>query len=261
MNTGSDHPHVRTNRLLGALPAEDFAALLPGFDIVALGVKEIVYEINRPITHIYFPLNSVFSLLVRTGEEESVEVGTIGSEGMVGLPVFLGATTAPTFAFSQIPGYSARMEAQVFRDEVGRRGALQQLLQRYTQALFNLVAQGSACNRHHPVGQRLARWLLLTQDRAGADTFPITHEFIAQMLGVRRASATEAAQALQEAGLIRYTWGMVTIVDRQGLEAAACQCYGIITADFEALIPRYPTPGDDPAEPWGMDAPDEPARP
>jgi len=211
-------------------------------------MKDSVYALYQPITHVYFPLSGVISMLARTGEEESVEISTVGNEGMVGVPVFLGATTAPTFAFAQVPGFAARMAAQPFRDEVARRSALQQVMQRYTQALFNQVAQGSACNRHHLVGQRLARWLLQTHDRVGTDTFPLTHEFIAQMLGVRRASATEAAQALQETGLIRYTRGIVTIVDRPGLEVASCLCYRIITADIDSLIPRNPTHGDHPVE-------------
>jgi len=250
MSDENGAPEPRANRLLGALPPEDFEGLLPYFDTVKLGLKESVYEVNRPITHVYFPLSGVFSMLARTQEDEAVEVGTVGSEGMVGLPVFLGASTAPTFAFSQIPGYSMRMEAESFTAEVERRPAMHRLMHRYTQALFNLVAQGAACNRHHETLQRLARWMLQTHDRAGADEFPQTQEFMAQMLGVRRATATEVAQALQEQGLISYTRDMIRIVDRAGLEAVACRCYRVITDDFDALIPRNPTATDDPAAPW-----------
>jgi CRP-like cAMP-binding protein len=252
-------PPPTANRLLGALPADELAALRPQCEVVALGLKAPIYELYQPITQVYFPLTGVISLLARTGAHESVEISTIGSEGMVGLPVFLGATTAPTFAFAQVPGYSVRLTADAFRAEVAQRPTLPRLLLRYTQALFNQVAQGAACNRHHEVRQRLARWLLLMQDRAGADTFPVTHEFLAQMLGVRRASATEAAQALQAAQLIRYRRGMVTIVDRAGLEAAACACYQIITADFEALLPRLPPATQDPPAPWGTDTENGPA--
>ncbi len=244
-------PHPQVNRLLGALPPEDLEAILPHLTVMALSVKQMVYEVDKPITQVYFPLSGVFSMLAMADEGECIEVGTIGSEGMVGLPIFLGATTAPTLSFSQVPGYAACMEAEVFKNEVRRRPAFHQLMHRYTQALFNQIAQGSACNRHHEMRLRLARWLLMTQDRAGAESFPLTQEFMAQMLGVRRATASEAAKELQEAGLISYQHGMITIVDRAGLEAAACSCYRIIVEDFEKLIPRNPTMRANPAEPWG----------
>lgn len=251
MIAAPDPPHPLVNRLLGALPPEDVAALLAQLTVVAMGLKETVYEINQPISDIYFPLSGVFSLLAHTAADEAIEVGNIGSEGMVGLPIFLGAPTAPTLCFSQVPGYAARMTAAAFRVEVEQRPALHRLLHRYTQALFNQIGQGAACNRHHPMEQRLARWLLMTHDRAGQDRFPLTHEFIAQMLGVRRATATEAAQALQAAGVIQYTRGLTTIVDRAGLEATACVCYRIITDDFNALIPHNPTMPHHPPVPWG----------
>jgi len=251
MSDANGAPEPQANRLLGALPPRDLEGLLAQAEIVTLELKETVYEVNQPILHVYFPLSGAFSLLAMTHHHEAIEVGTIGSEGMVGLPVFLGAASAPTMCFSQVPGYSVRMAAPVFTAEVDGRPALHRLMHQYTLALFNQVAQGSACNRHHETVPRLARWLLQTHDRAGADEFPITQEFMSQMLGVRRASATEAAQALQAAGLIRYARGMMTIVDRLGLEGAACSCYRVITDDFERLIPRNPTARDDPAERWG----------
>ncbi len=237
MQSLPDVIHPKLNRLLSSLPDEDFDALLPMLEIVPMGVKESVYELEQPITHVYFPLNGILSILSMAGAAR-IEVGEIGSEGMVGIPVFLGAATSPTLCFSQVPGYSARMDADAFREEVKLRPDFHQLMQRYTLALFNQISQLAACNRHHDMKQRLARWLLMSHDRAGADEIPLTQELIAQMLGVRRATATEAAQALQRAGLIQYRRGMMTIVDRPGLLAASCECYRVIVEDFESLIPN-----------------------
>lgn len=252
MTQPSAAPHPRVNRLLGALPPENLDAILPQITVVPCHIKQLVYAVNQPITQVYFPLSGVFSMLALTDENVGVEVGTVGSEGMVGLPVFLGATTAPTLAFSQVPGYAACLEVDAFRQAVDQYPALHTLMHRYTQALFNQIAQGAACNRHHETQQRLARWILQTHDRVGTDTFPLTHEFIAQMLGVRRATATEAAQALQARGLITYHRGMVTVADREGVEAVACVCYRVITDDFDKLIPRNPTIHTHRAEPWGV---------
>ncbi len=224
------------NRLLAALPTKQRARLLEKLEPVSLRLKEIVYDVNQPISHVYFPNTGVFSLLTIMGDGTAVEVGTVGNEGMVGLPVFLGADSTPSRAFSQIPGESLRMAADVFKAEVANDGPLQGLLNRYTQGLFNQLAQSAACNRIHTVDERLARWLLMTHDRVGQETFPLTHEFMAQMLGVRRATVTIAAGRLQQAGMIRYSRGRITVVDRPGLEAASCECYGITRAEFERLL-------------------------
>jgi CRP-like cAMP-binding protein len=240
-------PGPQANRLLGALPKNDFNRILPELELVALGTKEPLYDIGQPIETVYFPLSAVLSILTSVGDDEYVEVATVGSEGMVGLPVFLGLSTSQNKCVSQVPGYSARMKSDVFHNLANQSAALHQLMYRYTEALFDQISQGAACNRHHDTTQRLARWLLQTQDRAGADTFPLTQEFIADMLGVRRATASEAEQQLQEAGLIRYQRGIITIVNRKGLEKAACICYRIISDDFDQLIPRNPTAEEDTA--------------
>ncbi|MDQ5852480.1 MAG: Crp/Fnr family transcriptional regulator [Chloroflexota bacterium] len=224
------------NRLLAALPTEQRARLLEKLEPVSLRLKEIVYDVNQPISHVYFPNTGVFSLLTIMQDGAAVEVGTVGYEGMVGLPVFLGADSTPSQAFSQIPGESLRMAADVFKAEVANDGPLQGLLNRYTQGLFNQLAQSAACNRLHTVDERLARWLLMTHDRVGQETFPLTHEFMAHMLGVRRATVTVVAGRLQQAGMIRYSRGRITVVDRPGLEAASCECYGITRAEFERLL-------------------------
>ncbi|HEU4561941.1 MAG TPA: Crp/Fnr family transcriptional regulator [Longimicrobium sp.] len=172
----------------------------------------------------------------------AVETATIGNEGLVGVPVFLGAMQMAGQAFAQVPGEAYRLPAGALREEVRRGSALATLLGRYTQALFTLVAQSSACNRKHAVEQRCARWLLMTHDRVPGDTFELTQHFLSQMLGVRRATVNEAAAALQERGLIDYTRGRITIIDRAGLEAAACACYAIIRNEFARMLEGRETP-------------------
>ncbi len=172
----------------------------------------------------------------RTNAGVFSEVGTIGNEGMVGLPVFLGADQTPTEAFCQVEGEALRMRTDMFREEVKNGGGLVSILHRYTQALFTQIAQSAACNRLHSIEQRCARWLLLTQDRVEPDEFSLTHEFMGQMLGVRRATVTEVAGTLQKAGLITYNRGKITVLDRKGLEGASCECYQIIRQDYDRLL-------------------------
>jgi CRP-like cAMP-binding protein len=168
----------------------------------------------------------------------SIEIATVGPEGMVGIPIFLGAEQMASKAFIQVPGEGARMTADAFRSMIGRCPALNQLLLRYTLALMNQMAQNAACNRTHPVGERCARWLLMTQDRVHGPEFPLTQEFMAQMLGVRRPSVSVAAGMLAKAGLISYVRGRMRVLDRPGLEAASCECYGVIRGEFERLAGR-----------------------
>jgi CRP-like cAMP-binding protein len=224
------------NRLLAALPPEVYARLLPHLETVALGVKDMAYAANEPIEHVYFPINGVISLVIFMENDQAVEVGTIGKEGMVGLPVFLRAERTPDQAFSQIPGDALRMPAEVFTQEVLPEGPFRALLHRYTQALMVQIAQSSACNRLHTDEQRCARWLLMTHDRVGADQFLLTQEFLAAMLGMRRARVNAVARVLRKRGLMRYSRGLITILDRPGLEAAACPCYGIIKAEYDRLL-------------------------
>ena len=228
--------HFKGNRLLGALPAEDFERLLPHLETVTLEVKDFLYETDRPIEYVYFPIDCVTSTIASMRDGRTVEVGTIGKEGMDGLPVFLGAQTAPLASFCQVPGDAARMTAEALRSEVGPGDRLYELLRRFTEATLVFAAQSSACNRLHSVEQRCSRWILHTHDRVGKDEFYLTQEFLSQMLGVRRASVSEVASAFQGEGLISYRRGNLRIVDRCGLEAVTCECYGVITKEFERLL-------------------------
>lgn len=224
------------NRLLDSLPLADIERLRPHLEAVSVGVKHVIYEPNGPIKHVYFPISCVISLVTYLKDGASVEMATIGLEGMVGLPIFLGTDTMPSRAFGQVPGDALRITAAAFTAEIERNGPLVRVLNRYTQALFNQVAQTTACNRVHLVEQRCARWLLQTHDRVASDQFLLTQEFLAQMLGVRRSGVSAAAGLLQKAGLIRYARGRVTVLDRSGLESAACECYGVIKREFDRLL-------------------------
>lgn len=224
------------NRLLANLPEEEIARLQPYLEPVFLNLKQELYQPNVPIDFVYFPLEGVYSLLSQTSKGELIEVGTVGNEGMVGLPVFLGAKQIPGISMCQIPGNALRMRAEDLCTRVSPGTALYDALHRYTQALFNLISQSALCNRVHSIEQRCCRWLLLTHDRVGEDEFPLTHEFLSQMLGVRRAGVSEVAAKLQNAGFISYTYGKITIMDRSGLEAISCECYALIKTEFDHLI-------------------------
>ncbi len=224
------------NRLLSALPEEELARLRPHLESVCLEQREPVYEAGAPIEHVYFPTTGVFSLVTTMRDGSVIEVGTVGNEGMLGLQAFLDGAVMPVASFSQVAGDSLRMAIDTFKREVGPESRLHALLQGYTLAMLVFTAQTAACNALHPVRQRCARWMLLTHDRVGSDEFPLTHEFLSQMLGVRRASVTEVAGSLQKQGLISYRQGRVAVTDRVGLEAASCECYGVIRAEFDRLV-------------------------
>jgi CRP-like cAMP-binding protein len=224
------------NRLLDWLPVADYDRLRPDLETVPIGVQEGVCEVNEPILHVYFPTGAVVSIVTPLADGETVELATVGREGMVGLPLFLGADTMPSRAFGQVPGDALRMEAGAFRAEVERHGPVVRVLNRYTHALLHQVALVLACNGVHPAGQRCARSLLQTRDRVGADQFLLNQEFLAQMMGVRRAQVSAAAGQLRKAGLIRYARGRMTILDRAGLESASCECYRIIEREFDRLL-------------------------
>ena len=234
--TSTDDTGRDRNFILAAVPDKEYAQMRDRLEPVELGIKDMIYQADEPIGHVYFPTTAVLSMIAQVDGQAGVEVATIGREGMAGLPVFLGASTSPDLAFAQIRGRALRMPAGEFRDLANGAGAIQALLQRYTQAFFVQLAQGSACNRLHNLHQRLARWLLMTHDRVGQDEFLLTQEFMAQMLAVRRATVTEAAGRLQQAGLITYGRGIITIVDRAGLEAASCECYQIIADEHARLV-------------------------
>ncbi|HMG25760.1 MAG TPA: Crp/Fnr family transcriptional regulator [Acidimicrobiia bacterium] len=229
----------RFNRLLGALPEADFERLKDQLRTRDGQQKYLLAESGDPINEVYFPVDAVVSVLTRMDDGASVEIATIGNEGLVGVSVAWGADTMnpKEFATVQVPGTIVSMDREAFRQEVQRQGPLASLVERYTQAFFTQVSQQVACNGLHSVEQRCARWLLLTQDRAGTDEFPMTHEFLAQMLGVRRATVTVTAGILQKAGFVQFTRGRVAIVDREGLEDAACECYAVTREVYERLLP------------------------
>lgn len=227
-----------TNLILAALPPNERAILEPHLEAVSLRLRDDLYAANSPVEHVYFVHRGVVSLLTAMPEGADLEFATAGPEGMVGLPVLLGAEQMASKAFVQVPGEGARMSADAFRSVIGRCPELNRLLLRYTLALMNQMAQNAACNRIHEVEERCARWLLMTQDRVGEPTFQLTQEFLAQMLGVRRPTVSIAAGMLAKAGLIHYVRGQMTILDREGLKAAACECYGIIKGEFDRLVGR-----------------------
>ena len=226
------------NRLLGALPPAALQALQPHFEHISLELREPLFEPHVPISHVYFPETAVVSLTNVLRDGSAVEIGTTGREGMVGLPVFLGEEAGGMRAFAQIPGMALRIEAAVFARLAGPSGPLHTLLLQYTHAFLTQVAQTAACNSAHLVEQRCARWLLMTHDRVDGDEFPLTHEFLAFMLGVRRAGVTLAMGGLQDARLVHYVRDRVTVADRAGLEHASCECYEVVRAHYERLFVR-----------------------
>jgi CRP-like cAMP-binding protein len=230
------HPSGQ-NKLLAALPEDVYRRLEPALSTVALSLKDVLYEADQAIAHAHFPLSGVMSLVLTMKDGTTVEVGAVGNEGFVGLPVFLGDDTSPMKALCQVPGDVVRMPVDAFRQEISAGdGILRRVVAKYAHALINQVSQSVACNHLHTVEQRLARWLLMTHDRVGKDEFPVTQEFIAQMLGVRRPSVTIAAGLLEKAKLIGYKRGHVTVIDRQGLEAATCECYANVRREYERLL-------------------------
>ncbi len=227
------------NRLLETLKASERQALLARMTSVPMSVRDKVYDKNEKIDQIFFPLTTVLSVVSDTNDGKTAEVATVGNEGMLGLPVFFRTDTIPLRAFCQVAGEALVMEVDDFKAFTSDMNSdFSGLLYRYTQALFNQLAQHAACSSVHPIDIRCARWLLMTHDRVGNDQFPLTQEFLAQMLGVRRASVTDVAHRLQQAGLITYRHGVITIVDRKGLEAATCEHYRLTRDEYDRLAPH-----------------------
>ncbi len=229
---------VHQNRLLASLPSEDLDRLRPYLVAVTLEYKRSLYKVNERIEFVDFIESGVASLVNTMKNGSAAEVGTIGNEGMVGLPIVFGDNRAPTSVYMQVAGTGLRMKASVFREEMQRSPSLRAALLRYAHAFFNLVAQSAACNTFHSLERRCCRWLLLTHDRMQTSEFPLTQEFLAMMLGVRREGVTIAAGALQRAGLIHYTRGTVTILDHAGLQKRSCECYGVNKKEFDLLLGR-----------------------
>lgn len=204
-------------------------------------MRDLLFDLNQPIDRVYFPETCVASLIGLMADGSAVETATVGDEGMVGLPLFHGTDRSATQAFCQVEGDALQLEARDFRDAIARSPSFTLVLHRYSQALFTFIGQASACNRLHTMQQRCARWLLLTHDRVGyargVNEFALTQNFLSQMLGVRRATVTEAMGGLQEIRAVSYEMGRITIRDRARLEAASCECYGIVRSEFDRLLP------------------------
>jgi len=224
------------NQLLSLLPQADRKRLLARCDRIALEIKTVLYEANGAVPYVYFPLSGMVSLVLNTREGQTIEVGTIGNEGMLGTPLALGADKSPVEVLIQVSGELLRMTAKDFLRELKRSSALREVAQRFAQALMTQISQSVACNRVHPVEERICRWLLMTHDRVGLDDMVLTQQFVSQMLGVRRPSVTVVAGMLQKAGLIRYSRGKMVILNRKGLEAGACECYQIVRRESERLL-------------------------
>jgi CRP-like cAMP-binding protein len=230
----------RTNRLSLLFSDDDYERLRPHLAHVVFEYKKSLYETSRPIENVYFPIDGVASLVITTADGASAEVGTIGNEGIVGLPICFGDREAPSSVYVQVPGSALMMDARIFRHELESSPTL---MLRYAHAFFNHVAQSAACVHLHKVEQRCCRWLLMTRDRMPFGDFLLTHEFLGMMLGVRRTTVTDVMGGLQKAGLIRYRRGRVTILDSQALKRRACECYDISKREFDRLL------GDTPAAP------------
>lgn len=235
--TGHIIQHMRTepakNKLLRRLPPDEWDNVRRYLELKDMPIRTGVYEPYTAIEHIYFPESGVLSLVAEVEDGKMIEVATVGNEGFVGVPVLHGATSIPGRAFSQISGQSLFMSALEFRSCLKELQQFNSLMNRYAEALFNQIAQSAACNRAHNIEKRCARWLLLSHDRMERQSFPLTQEFLGQMLGVARSAVNIAAGELQQAGLITYARGVITVEDRAGLEAASCICYKIISKAFE----------------------------
>ncbi|MBD2508565.1 Crp/Fnr family transcriptional regulator [Nostoc muscorum FACHB-395] len=224
------------NNLLAVLPPADYERLVPHLKLVKLSNRQVLYEPGEPITEVYFPNKAVVSIITTMEDGSTVEAGLVSNEGMVGIPVILGDNTTTTTASVQIPDSAMQMDADILKSEFNRGTALQSLLLRYVQSMYTQIAQGSACNRLHKLEARLARWLLTVSDRLQSEEFPLTQEFISQMLGVRRAGVTEAANILSQAGIITYHRGQINILNREALEKTSCECYQIIEDEYIRLL-------------------------
>jgi len=228
-------PHQ--NHLLDALPPGDYQRLAAHLELVPMGLGDVLYESGDRLRYVYFPTTSIISLLYVMEDGASAEIAVVGNEGILGISLFMGGETTPSRAIVQSAGHAFRLKAALLKEEFARYGPTMHLLLRYTQALITQMAQTAVCNRHHSVDQQLCRWLLLSLDRLGANQLAMTQELIANMLGVRREGVTEAAGKLQDAGLIRYGRGRITVLDRPGLEKRSCECYEVVKKEFDRLLP------------------------
>lgn len=230
----------KKNQLLASLPAVDWARWLPQLEPVAMPLGQVLYEAGGTMTHVYFPTTSIVSLLYVMQNGASAEIAVVGHEGLVGVSLFMGGGSTPSRAVVQSAGQGYRLKAAALKGEFEHHGPVMHLLLRYTQALITQMAQTAVCNRHHSLDQQLCRWLLLSLDRLDGNELVMTQELIANMLGVRREGVTEGALKLQQAGLISYARGRISVLDRSGLEERTCECYAVVKKEYDRLLPPVP---------------------
>lgn len=229
---------TKLNQLLGALPDADLKRWLPDLELTELPLGKVLYESGGVEKDVYFPTSGIISLLYVMKNGDAAEIAVIGNEGIVGISLFMGGNSTPSRAVVQSAGKGFRLKAQIMKDDFDRFGPVTHLLLRYTQALITQISQTAVCNRHHSLDEQLCRWLLLSLDRLPGSELVMTQELIANMLGVRRQGVTEGALRLQEAGLIRYSRGRITVLNRKGLEMRVCECYAVVKDEYERLLPR-----------------------
>src|SRR6187402_1618351 len=230
-------PEPRKNQLLAALPPDEWARWQPLLEWVEMPLGQVLYESGSTLSHVYFPTSAIVSLLYVMENGASAEIAVVGNEGIVGISLFMGGGSTPSRAVVQSAGHGYRLKADALQEEFGRSGPVLHLLLRYTQALITQMAQTAVCNRHHALDQQLCRWLLLSLDRLQTNELHMTQELIANMLGVRRAGVTEGATKLQNLGLIRYSRGRITVLDRPALERRTCECYAVVKRETDRLLP------------------------
>jgi CRP-like cAMP-binding protein len=230
-------PDRKANHLLAALPDAEWQRWLPEFQSVDMPLGQVLYESGTTLSHVYFPTTSIVSLLYVMENGSSAEIAVVGNEGIVGISLFMGGGSTPSRAVVQSAGVGLRLDAKTLKTEFDQNGPVLHLLLRYTQALITQMAQTAVCNRHHSLDQQLCRWLLLSLDRLQGDELVMTQELIANMLGVRREGVTEAALNLQRVGLIRYSRGRISVLDRTALEKRTCECYAVVKTEYDRLLP------------------------
>jgi len=230
--------HFKKNQLLASLPDSEWQRWSGALEPVQMPLGEVLYESGVALNYVYFPITSIVSLLYVMENGASAEIAVVGSEGIVGVSLFMGGESTPSRAVVQSAGWGCRLKAQLMKNEFHRSGPVLHLLLRYTQALITQMSQTAVCNRHHSLDQQLCRWLLLSLDRLEGDELVMTQELIANMLGVRREGVTEGALKLQKLGLIRYVRGHITVLDRPGLERRTCECYAVVKKEYDRLLPQ-----------------------
>ncbi len=236
MTTTATAEEARFNHLLAGVSHEEMARLLPNLQPVSLPLGKVLYESDERMDYIYFPTTAIISLLYIMENGATAEIGVVGNDGLIGIAIFMGGDTTPNRAVVQSAGKAFKMKSHLMKEEFTRGGRFHSLCLRYTQALITQISQTAVCNRLHSVDQQLCRWLLLSHDRLPSDRLIMTHDLIANMLGVRREGITHAAKRLQKAGYISYVRGDMTILDRKGLEADVCECYQVVRTEYQRLL-------------------------